>query len=487
MSDDSRMHTGYLVSAPWRSSGKTLITIGLARAAQRRSIAVQTFKKGPDYIDPLWLAAASGNGCYNLDPYVQCKDELLATFNNHTGHQSLALIEGTMGLHDGLSSDGADSNAAIAHILEVPVILVVDCRGMHRTVAALINGIQQFDPALRFAGVILNRIRSSRHEAKIQSAIDSYCDTQVLGVIPETRSIQIDEQELGLTPAPEFGTVSDGDCPTSQCINAAADLVADNCDLDKLFTGLPAATDVQSVQSVVDDTTTKTATIKRRQLPTCEHKNPLTIGLAKDEAFHFYYQDDLDTLVEQGVRLIELSPLRDRLPEDLDGLIIGGGFPERYAPALTGNHHFREALRFAIEQGLVVHAECAGLMYLCRSLLLESGHFNMVGCIAADVTIRKKPVGRGYVQLQRHGEDKVISAHEFHHSQIAFDRPPQYEYRILRGHGIDGSNDGVVCGNAHARYSHFRHTRANPWLDGFLQRVSDVRQERVAGGYVNVL
>lgn len=547
-------HSGFLVSAPWRSSGKTLLTIGLARAALRRQLSIQTFKKGPDYIDPLWLAAASGTGCYNLDPYIQSEGELLATYSNHTDAGSLALVEGTMGLHDGLSSDGSDSNAAIAVRLDLPVLLIVDCRGMHRTVAALINGIHQFDPAVRFAGVVLNRIRSSRHEQKIRLALDRFCELPILGVVPEAREIRIGEQELGLTPAPDFQFAD-------ECIDSVADLVSNSCDVDALFNGVapvspesasatvtslpsnlsqPSAADLTPLQktqiAVPVDPSVNTNITALKQSCAGVKSPHVRIGLARDEAFHFYYRDDLDRLIDAGAELVELSPLRDTFPPDLDGLIIGGGFPERHASALAGNTRFREALHRQIEQGLVVHAECAGLMYLCRSMVLDKGRFDMVGCFHGDVRMRRKPVGRGYMRLRRHpeycvgeggvsdnnaekqsagkqsagkqsagkgnegrdsavkhsavkhnagedsvGEDNVVNAHEFHHSEITFDAEPGFMYEVVRGHGVNGAADGIFYRNVHASYAHFRHTSATPWVDCFLRRVTAALGLRSAG------
>lgn len=464
--DSNKSASGFLVSAPWRSSGKTLVSIGLARAAKRRGLAIQPFKKGPDYIDPLWLAAASGVGCYNLDPYIQQNDELLATFHDHTNEQSLALVEGTMGLHDGLQTDGSDSNAAIARALGLPVILVVDCRGMHRTVAALINGIQQFDPTIQFAGVMLNRIRSSRHEEKIRSAMETYCDTSVLGVIPETRQIHIDEKQLGLVPAPDFDHVA-------QCIDHIADLITQNSDLDSMFGNFSPSLSNKPVSPIVSLAAAPDQS---------QHNSRLKIGLARDEAFHFYYQDDLDNLRDRGVELIEVSPIHDDFPSDLDAFIIGGGFPERHARALADNKAFRQALLTHIDNGLVVHAECAGLMYLCRSLKLDDGDFDMVGAVAGDVSLHKKPLGRGYVQLHRRDEHQLIAAHEFHHSTIDFDSSQKYTYKVARGYGIDGENDGVQCNNAHASYAHFRHSRGSPWIDWFMQRIQHARCEAVATG-----
>jgi len=450
-------HSGYFVSAPWRSSGKTIFSVGMAKAATRRKHTVQSFKKGPDYIDPLWLAAASGRGCYNLDPYIQSDNQWIDTFNNHNASHTLALVEGTMGLHDGLQSDGTDSNASVARTLDLSVILVVDCRGMHRTVAALINGIQQFDPIVRFAGVVLNRIRSSRHEGKIQAALEQHSNIKVLGSIPETGGVHIDEKQLGLTPVAECGR-------TTQCIDQAADLVSENCDLDHLLSHFDPKSRDQSIVSAVSSLT-----------PQVKKPSRVRVAIARDEAFHFYYQDDLDVLSERGVELIEVSPMKDVFPADIDGFIIGGGFPERHAHKLADNHDFREGLRLSIASGLVVHAECAGLMYLCKRLWLEEHQFELVGAIDGDVRMCKNPQGRGYMRLRGLGDGNEIRAHEFHHSEIIFSEPQKYMFTVLRGHGIDGHNDGIQCGNVHASYAHFRHTRGNPWIDRFMQRVKKHR------------
>ncbi len=436
---------GYLVSAPWRSSGKTLVSIGLAHEAYRQNLAIQTFKKGPDYIDPLWLARASGKPCYNLDPWVQHTDELINTYHQRMTPDTFGLVEGTMGLHDGLHSDGSDSNAAIARLLKLPVLLVVDCRGMHRTIAALVNGLQQFDSQVGFAGVILNRIRSTRHGGKIRSAMVEHTNLPVLGEIPECEEIHIAEKQLGLVPAPQFDNCA-------QCIETIANLVSDHCDLQALFNG-------------VGKSPVQTARIQ-------ENPSSLKIGIARDEAFHFYYQDDLEIFRKRGVELIEVSPLHGELPQGLDGLIIGGGFPERYASQLSANQLFRAALQRAIEAGLPVHAECAGLMYLCRSLVADDRDFPMVGTFNASVTMQKKPVGRGYVRLRRLADDRQFAAHEFHHSKAVFDDEP-FAYAVERGYGINGEHDGVCRFNVQASYAHFRHTRQSPWIDDFLSRIGN--------------
>jgi len=443
---------GYFISAPWRSSGKTIISIGLTRAAARQNITVQTFKKGPDFIDPLWLKAASGTACYNLDPYIQQNNQWRDTYANHTHSGCLALVEGTMGLHDGLESDGSDSNAGVAKALNLPVVLVVDCRGMHRTVAALVNGVQQFDSSVRFAGVILNRIRSARHEEKLYAALNEHSDIALIGTVPESTKVHLDEKQLGLTPLVEHSL-------SGELIDNAADLVTENCNLETLFKA-------NAKKTVV-------APDKLNVTP----QSGVKVGIAKDAAFHFYYQDDLDAFAELGVELVEVSPLKDKFPADLDGLIIGGGFPERHAQQLSENQEFIFDLRESINNGLVVHAECAGLMYLSKQLTLEDGSFDMVGIINGCVKMRRKPQGRGYMQLQALGAKEVIAAHEFHHSEIQFDSPQDYLFNVMRGHGIDGTHDGVAVNNVQASYAHFRQTREYPWVKNFVQRVIDGRKE----------
>jgi len=191
-----------MIAAPWRSSGKTTLSMGLARALRDRGYPVQCFKKGPDYIDPMWLASASGRPCYNIDPWMQSAAEMQATFNR--GGHSLRLIEAAMGVHDGLCEEGSDSSAGIARALNVPVILVINCKGMHRTAAALLAGITAFDPQVNFSGVILNRVSTSRHEAKLRFAIEQHTDLRVYGAIGQHPAINIDERELGLLPTAQL-------------------------------------------------------------------------------------------------------------------------------------------------------------------------------------------------------------------------------------------------------------------------------------------
>lgn len=444
---------GHYIAAPWRSSGKSMVSMGLARIAARDSLGVQTYKKGPDYIDPLWLKAASLNSCYNLDPYLQSPNEISRLFKRHIN--DVVLTEGTMGLHDGLATDGSDSNAAIARQLGLPVLLVVDCRGMHRSTASLLNGLTQFDPNVRFSGVILNRLKSDRHAGKIENAINEYCDLKVLGTIHECPSLSINERELGLVPAPDHPEANNH-------IDNVANVLQATCDIDSLF---------------IKNMTTVAQPAAQHDTPAITR--PVTIGVARDEAFHFYYEDDLETLRSRGVQLIEFSPIRDPLPQNLDGLLLGGGFPERHAAALASNHACTKALANAINGGLPVRAECGGLMYLCQSIDIDNVAWPMVGAINGVVSMHNKPQGRGYVRLKvnQYLSDTdypdTLYGHEFHHSKIHFDETQSYLYQIERGFGVDGQRDGVCVNNVIASYAHLRHTAKTPWVDWFLESISD--------------
>ena len=531
------MASGHYVAAPWRSSGKTTLTVGLARAARHRHLNVQCFKKGPDYIDPQWLASASGCACYNLDPHLQTSDELTSTYTQHRTGANVTLVEGAQGLHDGLHDDCSDSNASIAQLLNLPVLLTFDARGMNRTLAALINGLQSFDPNVVYSGIIVNRVRSSRHFQKIDATIRQYTDFNLIGSLPESDDIALLEKNLGLVPALECNE-------SQQIIEATADLLESNCDLDTLFADTVAgrssnvapinaelivaatsAAETTAAQTRASEKIAAGITVTQTTFSETSHKfvcnehrtqsdtiftpnaasanRSLRIGLAYDEAFHFYYQDDLNVLHKRGVEIVKVSPLRDKFPDALDGLVIGGGFPERYAHKLSENIDFRQRLAHAVEQGLAVHAECAGLIYLCRSIRQNDDVFSMAGCINADVELLERPVGRGYMRLKACEsenrplpgspaavmtglptgspsdsstgltEQGCLLAHEFHHSKVTFDTAPEFIYHVERGYGIDGCHDGVRINNVQATYAHFRHTSNTPWVDWLLGRISN--------------
>jgi cobyrinic acid a,c-diamide synthase len=461
-----------LVSAAHKSSGKTTITIGLAAAFAGRGLAVQTFKKGPDYIDPMWLAAASGRPCRNLDFFVMDRDEIAAHFARRAVAADLALIEGNKGLYDGLDLDGSNSNAALASLLGAPVVLVIDARGMTRGIAPLVLGFQAFDRSIRIAGVILNRLGGSRHEAKLRAVIEHYTDVRVLGAVHQSAELEIVERHLGLMPS-------------SEAAEAGARIAAirDAC---------AAQVDLEAVLEVAGWRPLARRSALRPETEVRAPAEPkLRIGVAMDRAFGFYYADDLEALERAGAEIVPVNTLEDaRLPA-IDGLVIGGGFPEVFMAELEANAPFRGDIRRAAEAGLPIYAECGGLMYLARSLTWHGRTRQMVGVIPGDVVMHDRPVGRGYVRLRETAAHPwplapgaEIRAHEFHYSSLEH-LPPDlpYAYEVARGHGADGLRDGIVIGNVLASYTHLRSVGGNEWAQrfaAFVRRVRAGRATRVA-------
>ena len=457
------------ISAAHKSSGKTTVTLGLCAALRARGMKVRPFKKGPDYIDPMWLGRAAGHTCHNLDFFTQSRDEIRATVGYYAQGSDIALIEGNKGLYDGLDLDGSNSNAALAKLLAAPVVLVLDARGMTRGIAPLILGYQAFDPDIRIAGVILNQLGGNRHEAKLRAVIEHYTDVRVLGAVARNSDMEILERHLGLIPSNE-----QDDANTQ--IETIGRSIAAQVDLDGLVaiagsSRLPPAPETAPCS-----------------ITPLEH--PLRIGIARDEAFGFYYPGDLEAMESAGAKLVPIDTLRDTALPAIDGLFIGGGFPESCMQQLQDNAPLREAIRAAVEGGLPVYAECGGLMYLSRSLAWRGGTCQMVGVIPGDTVMHARPQGRGYVRLgtlSEHpwrtadGDNGEICAHEFHYSSLeSLQTPARFAFKVLRGAGIDGSHDGYVYKNLLACYTHQRTTSSNRWTEHFLKFVAACKTRRAS-------
>lgn len=467
----SAMHTPrLLISAAHKSSGKTTVTIGLAAALAARGLAVQAFKKGPDYIDPMWLARATGRPCFNLDPYLMSDAEIAASLAGHAADADIALVEGNKGLYDGLALDGSNSNAALARQLGLSVVLVIDAQGMTRGIAPLILGYQAFDREVRIAGVILNQLGGSRHEAKLRAVIEHYTDVPVLGAVAHDPRLAMPERHLGLTPA--------GECDDAAAqVQSLGDIIGAQVDLDRVL-AVAAQADVRSL-----DTATAPA-LRDASRPT------VRIGIARDKAFAFYYPDDLAALEAAGAQLVPFDTLHDTHLPAVDGVFIGGGFPEMFMAELQANGSLRTELRNAIEAGLPVYAECGGLMYLARSITWQGRTAGMVGAIQGDAVMRERPVGRGYMHLQetpshpwplagQMHESHELRVHEFHHSALENLAPGlDFAYRVTRGHGVDGRRDGIVYRNVLASYAHQRSVGGNLWARRFVAFVRNVSTTR---------
>ena len=440
------------LSASRKSSGKTCLSIGLLHTLTRQGISAQPFKKGPDYIDPMWLARAAGRPCYNLDFNTQSHEEILVTASRDNA-ADCALIEGNLGLFDGMAADGSDSNAALARLLRAPVALVLDCEGMARGIAPLILGYQQFDPELQWAGVILNRTAGSRHESKLVHALEQHTDLPVLGAVGRSPDMQLTERHLGLITHAEQ---ADAD----QCIEKMGRVVAENVDVEKLFSSSRDSGEVPQTEA-----------------PPSAPEPDLRIGYARDAAFGFYYADDLEAFARLGAELVPFDALHDAGLPEMDGLWLGGGFPETQAEALAANAPMKEALRERIAAGLPTYAECGGLMYLSRQISWEGRTHEMVGAVPGDCVMDPRPQGRGLVELEATGEfpwpgvpsGLQVPAHEFHYSRLEnLDGGLRWGWRVRRGTGTAEEMDGLILGNLFASYCHLRHTERFEWIRYFL-------------------
>jgi cobyrinic acid a,c-diamide synthase len=420
---------------------------------------VQPFKKGPDYIDPLWLGLAAGRPCYNLDAYLMGAEEIRAQVARHMRGATLGIIEGNKGLYDGLDLHGSNSNAAMAALLGTPVVLVIDARGMTRGIAPLILGYQAFDPNIRIAGVILNQLGGSRHEAKLRAVIQHYTGVPVIGAVQHDERMTIVERHLGLVPSNE----AEG---ARRRIDEIAAHIADQVDLDQLLAIARQAAPLQDGEAAAG----------------AAGGAPVRIGIARDAAFGFYYPGDLDALRSAGAELVSFDALHAEHLPPVDGVFIGGGFPETHMEALAANASLRRELHDAIEGGLPAYAECGGLMYLARGIEWQGRTAPMVGVIPADIVMHSRPVGRGYVHLRETGhglwprppapQAPPIHAHEFHYSSVENLAPGvAFAYEVERGHGIDGRHDGIVHRNLLASYAHLRDVAGNPWARRFVDFV----------------
>jgi cobyrinic acid a,c-diamide synthase len=505
------------------NTGKTVISVGLCRAWQKNGLNVIPFKKGPDYIDMGWLSLAASHPCYNLDLFLMNKDQALFSFGIHTQHTDIALIEGNRGLYDGLDVEGSVSTAELAKLLKSPVILIVDCTKVTRTIAALVLGCQRLDPDVQIRGVILNRLANPRQETVIRKSIEHYCRLPVVGAIPRLTNITFPGRHLGLVPPQEH--------PMAQrAIDNAAEMVMKYLDMNTLWQIAHHAPPIKISSSAIADIR-KGGKGSKLQIPShpslipllvrgdtegskgCEGK--LRIGLIRDSAFQFYYPENIESLERAGAEIIEFSALTDDLPPSIHALYIGGGFPETHAAALAANGALRLDIKRAAEEGLPVYAECGGLMYLGEKLIWEGKTYPMAGVLPIIVGVSRKPEGHGYSIVEVRASNpffntgQILRGHEFHYSHVlnvdeilrltedndngnnpltpplekggkgGFEKMRQggfseqkdsvyFAFRMKMGAGILDGMDGLCFRNVLATYTHLHALGTDEWIKGIL-------------------
>lgn len=442
-----------IVAGTHSGVGKTTIVAGICRALVNRGLTIQPFKTGPDYIDPGHHTVAARRECRNLDTMLVPDRSVRELFARGASGADLSIIEGVMGLFDGASADNERGSAGhLAKILRAPVILIIDVRAVARSAAAIVAGFARFDRSVRVAGVICNRVGSERHWTIVRDAISTHTAVPVLGYLPRSEELSLPARHLGLVPAWEK--------PAEQAIEHAAQLVERHIDLDRL---LATANEADPLPDRKPRVFAPVAGVRRRR-----ESRGVRIAYAYDDAFHFYYRDNLDILEHHSAELVPTSPLGDpTLPHDVDMLYIGGGFPELSAQRLSANSSYIESVRSMIEQGFPVYAECGGLMYLVDSLVTADGSdFAMAGIIPGQVRMDKKLRALGYCTAMITSECLLgkagarIPGHVFHWSYFVETARTESAIVLEKGDGASSAKgaqsaaDGFVAHNVLAGYLH---------------------------------
>jgi cobyrinic acid a,c-diamide synthase len=449
-------------------TGKTVISVGLCRVWQKKGLKVIPFKKGPDYIDMGWLNLGASHPCYNLDLFLMDKDKALSSFGIHTQHSDIALIEGNRGLYDGLDVEGSVSTAELSKLLKSPVVIIVDCTKVTRTVAALVLGCQRLDPDVHIKGVILNRLANPRQETVIRKSIEHYCHLPVVGAIPRLKNITFPGRHLGLVPPQEHPLAG-------EAIDTAGHTVEKYVDVEKLWEIARGATPLEFTPLPIPPPRGGRA------------RERVRIGIIRDSAFQFYYPENIEALKRAGAEVVEFSALTDDLPSDLDALYIGGGFPETHASALAANKKLRHDIKKAAEKGLPIYAECGGLMYLGKKLIWEEKVYPMVGVFPIVVGLSKKPQGHGYSIIEVDAPNPffrsglILLGHEFHYShvlEITQKEDIYFAFRMKKGQGIRNNMDGLCYKNVLVTYTHLHALGTGEWAEGIMNKAMLHKEHR---------
>lgn len=438
-------------------AGKTTLSLGIIAAFRRLGKSVAPFKKGPDYIDAGWLALAAGRPCYNLDTFLVSRADALSSFHAHSRPDDIAVIEGNRGLYDGIDVEGHTSSAEVAKLLKAPVVLCVDATKMTRTAAAIIGGCAGFDPEVRLRGVILNRVAGPRHEAILRECIEHHCGIPVLGAVPKLDAHHFPERHMGLVPTPEHaGAV--------EALAAAATVAERYLDMAALERLAREAGPCPPPDSVAPAVESPTGADRPR------------IGVLRDAAFQFYYPDNIEALERAGAETVFLSAFSDdRLPP-LDGLYIGGGFPETHAAALGENRGLLRDLRERAASGMPIYAECGGLMYLGEALVIEGRTYPMSGVLPVVFGLAPRPQGLGYTVVTVERENPYfpvgteLRGHEFRYSKVLEWRGDAADmvFGMRRGTGFVGSRDGLRYKRVLATYTHIHALGVPAWAPALV-------------------
>lgn len=446
---------GIVIAGLAGGSGKSVVSVGLTAYLTGKGRRVVPFKKGPDYIDAGWLALAADQECYNLDPYLMSNEAIQASFNRHSKNAEIVVVEGNRGIYDGVNSRGGYSTAELAISLKLPVVLVVNCIKTTRTVAAMVLGCKMLDKRIDIRGVILNHIATKRQQQIVTEAVEEATGIPVLGVIPRMKRDIFPMRHLGMIPYQEY-------TGSHEAISYLAKIIEESVDVQKLEDCM------EKVQSG-----THTANSLKQFAP---KQADVKIGVIQDAAFQFYYAENLEALIAQGAELIVVNALTDESLPPLDGLYIGGGFPETSAKELAANQQFRRSVKEAADSGLPIYAECGGLIYLGESIFLDDKAYPLAGVFPTRFGMSEKPQAHGYSIFRVEGdnpfysEGATIKGHEFRYSTILewAGKKEELVLKMERGKGFSGGRDGLRYKNVMALYTHVHACGTPQWAEGFV-------------------
>ena len=467
------------VSSLSGGGGKTLLSLGLAGALTERGLEVVPFKKGPDYIDAAWLAAAAGRPSSNLDPFFLASGRLRSLFVHQASRTAspaalaegrcLALVEGNRGLYDGMDLEGSCSTASLARDLEAPVLLSLNATTMPRTAAALSQGVMGFEKGLRVAGVVLNQVGRSRHGSYLRACIERYTDMPVLGELPRLAENPLPERQMGIASLL-------GDRLSETCESAPAILkahVRENVDVDRIFEASRTAGRLEHVAPFWDGVPVAPA-------------DPPVIAVVRDSSLWFYYRENFEALERAGAKLAFVS-LLDGRPWDFDGIdavYLGGGFPEDYLDALSRSPRLKD-LASEARRGLPIYAECGGFMILARTIAKEGRSYPMAGLLPVDIDVFPRPKGLGYVEAVVARENPYhplglrLRGHEFHYS-TARDAGCDPALVLEKGTGMGQGRDALALGSVWGSYTHVFAPAVPTWAGRFVDAAKDWQGRRRA-------
>ncbi|MGD9214113.1 MAG: cobyrinate a,c-diamide synthase [Desulfobacteraceae bacterium] len=487
---------GIVIAAIRGGSGKTIFAVGIIAALRQKGIGVAPFKKGPDYIDAGWLALAAGRPCYNLDTFLIDSHTIQQSYQTRTVGTEIAVIEGNRGLYDCIDTRGETSTAELAKLLDIPLVLCVDGTKSTRTMAAVVAGCTNFDPGLKLKGVVLNRVAGPRHERILRDSIEYHCGIPVLGALPKQRQQRFPERHMGLVPTFEHQWAHEAVAFIQSLaekymdLDAIVQLAAGNyqwkpqerqprvCADIRFKSPEPEQRQVEAALAEKTIAVAAARAARKAKMVAADPTKPC-IGVIRDSAFQFYYPENLEALKNAGAQLVFTSPMTDPDLPKVDALYIGGGFPETHAQQLSANRVYAERIKALADSGMPIYAECGGLMYLGKKLILDSGIYEMSGVLPIEFGFSKKPQGHGYTIIKVDRDNPyfkagtTIKGHEFHYSTVEkLDGagPDDMVFAMERGGGIAQGRDGLCRKNVLATYTHIHALGTPQWAPALVEQ-----------------